>query len=190
MTLSRGKTTERCWRPKGRHSPRVALADKYSQRYVDSCYQGELTSPTPVAQHTETGVFRSARRALLGAVALATMAIVLAPAAPAFQDYTSYTLYWNGVLQPWDGSIAYEEFSIGYNYRTDNAGCRHNNSGQMAVSYWNTSGQRVTYSGTGWTNCNTGAYVIIENNGYYRLSCRNMGFVAWSAKCDSYNYTP
>lgn len=132
------------------------------------------------------GGARGARRRLARTLALLGITIaLLAPAAFAFQDYTSYTLYYDNWLSP-----GYAKESAGFNYRTDNAGCRVGNSGLISVSYLNASGSEVTWSGIGWSNCGTSTYVIIENNGYYQSQCRHEGSIGWHARCDSYNYTP
>jgi hypothetical protein len=119
-------------------------------------------------------------------LAVLIAALLIVPAAAAFLDYQSVTVYAsNDTLGPG----GYYQ-TAGWNTRTDNAGCRVANSGQMSVSYYDTNMNRVTYSGTVWTNCSTSSLVIIYNNGYYRSRCTHEGTVTFNVNCDSWNYVP
>jgi hypothetical protein len=124
-------------------------------------------------------------RLALALTLVATVAAISATAAFAFTDYVSENVYANGLnLGP--GGYA----QAGFNYRTENDGCRSDNSGRMSVSYFNTNSVRVTYSGVIWTNCFNGAVAVLTNNGYYRPRCTNEGTIVFPVSCWAWNYSP
>jgi hypothetical protein len=125
------------------------------------------------------------RLALL-AVGAVVAVLTLVPSMLAFQ-YISAKTYAGFVMGPGD----YDEAQGGgYTYRTQNSGCRLGNSGLLSVSYYNTSGNRVTYTGPLWTNCAEEAGAQIFNNGYFRSRCTHEGTVSWTPHCYTWNYSP
>ncbi len=118
-------------------------------------------------------------------VASALTAGILAVAGSA-TDYTSETVY---ASQQNLGPGGYYQTS-GWNYRTENDGCRSNNSGQMSVAYYDTNNVRVTYSGVYYTNCQNLVTATITNNGYYRARCTNEGTIVFPVSCWAWNYSP
>jgi hypothetical protein len=129
------------------------------------------------------------RLALL-AVGAVVAVLTLVPSVLAFQDYISANTHAGFVMGPGGYDEAQGGEGGGYNYRTQNTGCRLGNSGLLSVSYYNTSGNRVTYTGPLWTNCAEGLGAQIFNNGYFRSRCTHEGTVSWTPYCYTWNYSP
>ena len=112
--------------------------------------------------------------------------MVLTPVARShYVDYYSQTIY------AWDIPLGagYSYATSGWNTRTENAGCRSDNSGIMGLTYAQANPDvEVIGSDTLWTNCTTGTYVLLLSNGYYRSRCYNDGLVTFYVQCDSWNY--
>ncbi len=107
--------------------------------------------------------------------------------APAFQDYTTLVSYCGDCyVTPGHAAV-----TAGFNWRTENGGCRKDGAGMDNMFYANTNNQIVVQSGYVRTACSEyDGIKYIRNNGYYRSGCANGGVETHLMYCYTWNYSP